>query len=179
MDTEHKQDLARLAKQIALAQREASRAQKEHTAALEQTALTLAQHAEAAEKILIELQNARGMALKQSKLITDRALAERINSLSLATDFLSQSREPRFSLAVKFFEADLAAIRKFTTKEENTAWQKGEKFELRPEPENPADPNAVLILKNGKNAATWPRNLQSKSKTLPKRKAGAFRDRRF
>lgn len=132
--------------QFSLLTLRSARAHREAAQALEDSAKSLASRIAETQAVLLDLESARAAAAGQAGQLRQQARALALEALSLGI-----ADQPRADscLAVKFHVADLASTRRHAAKERPN-WIPGESFELLLQPDNPVDPNAIMVMQNGK-----------------------------
>lgn len=128
-------------------ERAAASIQKEMSR-LDQAASELHERMVEAQSSLDLIETAKAHARREAEKIKDQAIELRLQSAMSLIGLVTESEKIHFPDAVQFAQFDLAATRMFAKGAEKL-WKVGDAFELRPEPNNPKDPNAVLVLVAG------------------------------
>jgi hypothetical protein len=125
---------------------------------------SLAKRIEELQESLDSLEEARGEALRQSAALRDKAQALSLEGLAHARE---ASAEPSQShpLAINFHEADLASTRRHGAKERST-WSPGDRFDLVAQPDNPMDPNAIMVMQHGKQVGFLSKDCAAEIKDM-------------
>lgn len=124
-----------------------ARAHREAALALDETAAEFSARIAKTKAVLADLEAARASAASQSSRLLGQARALALEALSLGVPGGSDDGS---RVAVKFHVGSLAATRRNGAKE-HEKWSRGEAFSLRRQPDNPVDPNAIMIMKDGKH----------------------------
>lgn len=128
-------------------ERAAASIQKE-MARLDQASTEIHERIAEAQNSLVLIETAKARARREAEQLKGQALDLRLQSAMSLIGLVPETEKIHFSEAVQFAQFDLAATRMFAKGAEKQ-WKVGDAFELRPEPENPKDANAVLILVAG------------------------------
>lgn len=125
----------------------AARAQRESADALEKAAHALTESIARAQAHIDDLEAAKAEALGEAQLLREKASELSVAGI-LAAANQSESGQGSSPVAAMFFQVDLASTRRHAGKARES-WKEGDSFDLVAQPDNPVDPNAIMVMSGG------------------------------
>lgn len=129
--------------EIARLQLIAARSHRQSAEAMEEAARTLEKRLADAAKAMEAIGHARDRADSEAERLRGRSTALTLGAAQ------AHAASERCPVAVDFMQVSILT-RRFADKAAVQAWRAGERVEMVPEPTNPADPNAIKLMRDGK-----------------------------
>lgn len=140
---------AQAARKLAEAEAACASECESHAQTMNAAAAALAKSMEANQSIVAKLKAAAEASAERAKGQMAALQAQGLAALAEASLALSSAGDASFQSAVRFLEVELAGTRRHAPEGARKTWSNGTSFELIPEPSNPADPHAVMVMSAG------------------------------